>query len=433
MEMSINSRHRIWIEGACLAFLLALSFPALMKSQGKVTVRDIDGNYVLLRDGTPYYIKGAFGDGHLKDLLNLGGNTIRCWEGENTKALLDEAHKLGIAVCLGLEMGHENEKFNYNDPWMVKAQLAGFETVIKEYKDHPALLLWAIGNRGHVPHTNLKIWDAINAVAELVHDLDAKHPTVAVLPGIDVATVQLTRDRAPEIDILGFNVHNEDKDLPTKIRKYGWQGPFIITAWGASNPALAKTTAWKASIEMASSQKAHAMKIWHSKNVEEDKDLCLGSFVSYWGVHEVPTQSWYGLYLASGEGTEPLDMISYLWKGEWLSNRSPAIKPLTISGMGAEQNVLLQGGTEYNIVANTADPEDDPLTFSWEMIKESEQSYTLWTEGKKGDRVKGWKIEERGNSLRFQAPRESGYYRIYIYVSDGHNHTAYSNLPIMID
>ena len=61
----------------------------------------------LTRDGQPYLIKGVGGDKQLDKLEAAGGNSIRTWSAEKLEPILDEAHKLGLTVTVGLWLGHE--------------------------------------------------------------------------------------------------------------------------------------------------------------------------------------------------------------------------------------------------------------------------------------------------------------------------------------
>ncbi len=41
-----------------------------------------------------------------------------------------------------------------------------------EYKDHPALMIWSIGNELNHGATNPKVWDAVNEISEMIHEID---------------------------------------------------------------------------------------------------------------------------------------------------------------------------------------------------------------------------------------------------------------------
>src|SRR5687767_9412522 len=79
----------------------------------KVEVKKLNGQYQLMRNGEPYFIKGAGGYKYYERLKELGGNSVRIWstDGEDAKKYLDKAHELGLTVTLGLDMGHERKGF----------------------------------------------------------------------------------------------------------------------------------------------------------------------------------------------------------------------------------------------------------------------------------------------------------------------------------
>src|SRR5271166_6421159 len=64
--------------------------------QGKPAVVRVVKNgegWQLLRNGEPYFIKGAGGDGPRALLARAGGNSIRTWGADKLDALLDEAQR----------------------------------------------------------------------------------------------------------------------------------------------------------------------------------------------------------------------------------------------------------------------------------------------------------------------------------------------------
>jgi exo-beta-1,3-glucanase (GH17 family) len=87
-----------------LLLFFLLSFGCVWSQASKVEViTRSDGSFQLLRNGEPYYIKGAGGTVKLEELKNYGGNSIRTWGiAPDTDKILDEAHKLGLTVCFGI-------------------------------------------------------------------------------------------------------------------------------------------------------------------------------------------------------------------------------------------------------------------------------------------------------------------------------------------
>ena len=84
----------------------------------------------------------------------MGANTIRTWGcGSNTLSLLDSAQKNGLKVMLGLWLRHGrpgaegDDDFNYvTNKKGKKKQYDDIMEWVKMYKEHPALLLWGVGN-----------------------------------------------------------------------------------------------------------------------------------------------------------------------------------------------------------------------------------------------------------------------------------------------
>ena len=61
--------------------------------------------------------------------------------------MLDRALTNGLYVTLGLEIGRERLGFDYNDPGGGCPPIGGgLRREVLKFKDHPALIIWAIGN-----------------------------------------------------------------------------------------------------------------------------------------------------------------------------------------------------------------------------------------------------------------------------------------------
>ena len=77
--------------------MLFIAFSDKTYSQvSKVEVStNTQGNFELLKNGIPYYIKGAGAKDHFDLLVNSGANSIRIWSANNS-SLLDSAHQHGF-------------------------------------------------------------------------------------------------------------------------------------------------------------------------------------------------------------------------------------------------------------------------------------------------------------------------------------------------
>jgi hypothetical protein len=344
--------------GLLIFFVINTPVFAQSVSEGaiKVEIRENDGKFTLYRGGKPYYINGVGGQIYLDRAVAYGANSLRTWGAGEAINILDEAHKKGLTVLFGLWVGQERQGFDYDDAKAVQSQLDRFTEVVKTYKDHPAVLMWGIGNENDLMYENQKVWTAINDIAKMIHEVDPNHPTMNVTAGLDVAEVQLIKERAPHLDIYGINTYGELIGIDQKIRSYGWDGPYIITEWGPNGHWEVPTTAWGAPIEQTSAIKAQKYRQRYQQGIARDPDRCLGSYVFLWGQKQETTPTWYGLFTEDGEETEVMDELQQCWTGTWPENRAPHIESFTLNGLEAISSVYLKPGRKYTADVKITDP-----------------------------------------------------------------------------
>jgi hypothetical protein len=241
-----------------IKLILLFSFICLFKlSASKVEIISTATGFQLLKDGEPYYINGAGGTVKLEELKNYGGNSIRTWGIDaNTDKVMEEALKHGLTVCFGIWMGQERQGFDYANEMAVKSQLEEFRRIVRKYKDHPALLLWGVGNEMDLEYTNFDVWKHLEDICKMIKEEDPNHPTMAVTAGLDVAEVKLINRYTPSLDILGVNTYGDISYLPKAIKMYGWEKPYIVAEWGPYGWWEVAKTEWGASIEETSTEKA---------------------------------------------------------------------------------------------------------------------------------------------------------------------------------
>lgn len=119
-----------------------------------VYVEKENGNFRLIRNGQPFYIKGgAAHPDYLEELKAAGANTARIYDTINLKAILDQAHALDLAVVADIPMPklHSDGDF-YIDDRKFKTLKKRVERVVRMHKDHPALLYWNLGNELYYPY-----------------------------------------------------------------------------------------------------------------------------------------------------------------------------------------------------------------------------------------------------------------------------------------
>ena len=395
-----------------------------------------NGSHQLWVDGERYFIKGAgleFGQMNL--LAACGGNTFRTWRVDNGVAsaekILDQAEAEGLKVCMGLDLARERHGFDYSDAAAVRAQQAAVMADVSRLKDHPALLMWGLGNELNLRSKNARVWDAVESLCQDIKAIDSDHLVTTMLAGIDAETVADIKQRAPSLDFLSFQIYGEIDDLPAILRAAKYDGPYQITEWGPTGHWESPETDWGRSIEVTSGQKAQDISRRYHDIILADSDNCLGSYIFLWGQKQERTPTWYGLFLENGNRTEAVDVMQHAWSGQWPKNRAPHLAELTLNGQRAAQSVTVY--EQAAMVAEVAlQGSEDDLQFSWivrEEVERAQQSDGGDFEPTPPTVVEGLGVQ--GSQFSFAAPKP-GEYRVYCQINNKTNASAVANIPFRV-
>ena len=414
-----------------LAFGLNTVCGQNMYSPVKTTIAAKDSGFILQRAGKPYFIKGAGGTSYTDRLAAYGGNSIRTWDTKNGEEILTNADRSGLTVTLGLNVARERHGFDYYDTVAVKRQLEILRQEVRKYKNYPALLIWGIGNELNLEYKNPKVWDAVNDIAKMIHHEDPNHPATTMLAGVKKREIDFIKARCPDLDLLSVQVYGGLAKVPQELRAAGWEGPYMVTEWGSTGHWESVQTPWKAAIEETSSQKAEVYKSRYEASIKQDK-RCVGSYVFLWGQKQERTPTWYGLFTEKGEESEVVDVMQYLWTGNLPKNRAPHIDSLLLDNKKAGDFIYLQPEKEYIISVFTYDPDKDKLTARWELLPESTDLKNGGDRESRPSAIPESIIAKDLNHAVLKTPGKEGAYRLYVYISDGHNKVATGNIPFYL-
>jgi hypothetical protein len=166
------------------------------------------------RDG-PDYI-GSKADINL--MAALGVNTIRVYQPIENKAVLDAIHEAGMKVIVGIP---------YFDDCKIPGpdiKTGSYKDHINKFKDHPAILMWELGNefnyifkdhpewiKNDYPAwvgTGVQLWyKVLEDTAKAIHKIDNRHPVSTAngeLPDLESLA------KCPSVDVWGMNVYRWD-------------------------------------------------------------------------------------------------------------------------------------------------------------------------------------------------------------------------------
>jgi len=394
-----------------------------------VELQQLDGNWQLLRDGEPYQIRGAGGTGPLDRLAAAGANSVRTWNAVNVESVLDEAHALGMTVTVGIWLEHERHGFDYSDKDQVRAQLERAREAVLRYKDHPALLLWGVGNEMEVPETgdDPRIWAAVNDVAAMIKELDPHHPTMTVTAEIGGGRVEMIHNHVPAIDIHGINSYGGASSLAKRMRDAGATKPYVVTEFGPVGSWETPTTDWGAPFELTSTEKARFYRQSYQKSVLDNPDMALGAYAFLWGAKMEATATWFGMLLDDGSRLAVTDTMTELWSGEIPADLAPTIEPVTI-----DVATELEPGAEFAATTVVSDPEGEPLKLRWVLRPESGDYATGGDFRPALQDVKGAVLEAADGTAKIRMPDNPGAYRLFAYASDPAGNAATANIPLLV-
>lgn len=119
--------------------------------------------------------------------------------------VLDSAYANGVMVIMTVD-----EDGTYNQS---RAQ-----AVVAAYKDHPAILMWAIGNEWNINlfheqfATVMEAAQATENLAQLIQTWDPNHPVASIygeinIPGQSPGTAEIVNQICPSIDVWGLNIY----------------------------------------------------------------------------------------------------------------------------------------------------------------------------------------------------------------------------------
>jgi hypothetical protein len=175
----------------------------------------------------PANLAGEFAAWYQTDLPKMaamGANVVRVYHDFGTGPLatqvLDEFARRGLKVIVTVDSPRQG----------VVGDLANASAVVSAYKEHPAVLMWAVGNEWDLNNfgrfgTLAEAAGFVEQAAQLVKSLDTDHPVTTFMadphiPGVHPLspgrfpfqlarpyTSQIVNDLVPSIDVWGFNVY----------------------------------------------------------------------------------------------------------------------------------------------------------------------------------------------------------------------------------
>ncbi|HOW39314.1 MAG TPA: glycoside hydrolase family 2 TIM barrel-domain containing protein [Bacteroidales bacterium] len=416
-----------------LSFILSFAISSLQGQQNVVKIIKDNNSFSLEVNGNAFFIKGVVGDTFLEKVSQYGGNSIRMGSG---KEGLDKAQKLGLKVLVNLPANAERYGFDYNDTAAVRKQTDRIKEIVKNTKDHPAVLMWAVGNElDFIPPNNTfnpKVWDAVNYAAREIKKTDPDHPVMTVIGTSRMYKVADIVKRCPDLDLLGINSYGDIYTIGDTLRKYGWTKPYLIAEWGPDGYWEVKKTSWKAPYEQSGREKYDCYEKKYLSAMSTRNRNCLGSYVFYWsGFKQETTHTWFCMFDSTGLESPQVGLMHKMWTGMIKDNEAPIVDSLNVDNYIRYQDIIIDKGSRNSARVTASDPDNDELTFRWEIKPEAKYA-SYAGQGEVAPKPVPGLIEGSSPLISFRAPSEAGMYRLFVYAFDNKGHFSSDNLPILV-
>lgn len=397
-----------------------------------VFIREIDGEHVVFKNGKEFEIRGVSGNTYLKEAKEVGATVIRTWHEENAQAILDSAFKYELHVILGIYIPEPRNGYDYSSEEFINTQKNRITIIVNKYKNHPALLFWAVGNEVEYYPSRFIVWRQLNNFIKLVKTIDNKHPvTSAINP--DQMCIRYSKIFLRDMDILSINAFGEIGEVAEKLNMsmLGWDGPTMITEWGTNGAweELEKTT-WGAPIEKNSTTKAEIIRNRYNDIFLSSDCRYMGNFIFYWGHRHEYTNTWFSIFSEHGDKSEIFYEMKSLWNNSSEQNLPPKVKGIFINKKSAYDDIILKSNENYSASVNVED--SDSLRFSWKIVMDNifikESDFLIASDNKK-EKI-DFILSE--NSVSFDLNLKNGPYRLYVDIYDGNNNYGYANIPFYV-
>lgn len=402
---------------------------AAMAAHPTVEIVKTDKGYELRRNGQPYFIKGAAGNGSKQLLKEDGGNSMRTWSADGADADYAEANHYGLTMTQGIWLGHKDQGFDYHNLWQVWSQYFSVRQQVLRLKDQPALLMWGLGNEmeawGMEKDPSPVVWQNIEAMAKMMKHLDPNHPIMVAVKDITNGNIEALHHYCPDVDIVGINSYDGWDTLAQRYRAHGGTKPYILSEFGPYGPWTYpwKKNSWGALSEPSSTQKATLYEDAYRACAADP--LCLGSYAFLWGSKQEISATWFGMFLPDGAKLGAVDAMAEMW-GQKSPHPAPEILDISV-----REGARVAPGALVHAELKAANRGHDPLDVDWvlqsDVIEPSSDGF-VQPPPTHPEAIVAFNIRR----AVVRMPQSEGAYRLYAYIHNRHGGAAVANVPLFV-
>ncbi|MDT0390927.1 discoidin domain-containing protein [Streptomyces dubilierae] len=408
---------------------------------GAVEVTGSQGNWQLTVGGQPYTVKGltwgpAIADApkYLPDVKSMGVNTIRTWGTDGgTKPLLDSAAANGLKVVNGfwLQPGGgpgSGGCVNYvTDTAYKNTMLTEFTQWVEAYRNHPATLMWNVGNESVLGLQNCysgaeleaqrnAYTGFVNDVAKKIHSIDPDHPVTST--DAWTGAWPYYQRNAPDLDLYSMNSYGDVCGVREDWEQGGYTKPYLITEGGPAGEWEVPDDANGVPDEPTDVQKAEGYtKAWDC--VTGHRGVALGATLFHYGTEHDFGGIWFNLL---PDGLKRLSY--YAVKRAYTGTAGNDNTPPVVSAMAVSPASSAPAGGEFTVRADVRDPDGDPITHKIFLSGN-------YANGDKRLVEASWRSTGNG-TFAVRAPEKLGVWKVYLQAEDGRGNAGIETKSVKV-
>ncbi|MFD8251008.1 discoidin domain-containing protein [Streptomyces werraensis] len=408
---------------------------------GAVEVTGSQGNWQLTVGGQPYTVKGltwgpAIADApkYLPDVKSMGVNTIRTWGTDGgTKPLLDSAAANGLKVVNGfwLQPGGgpgSGGCVNYvTDTTYRNTMLTEFTKWVEAYRNHPATLMWNVGNESVLGLQNCysgaeleaqrnAYTGFVNDVAKKIHSIDPDHPVTST--DAWTGAWPYYRRNAPDLDLYSMNSYGDICGVREDWEQGGYTKPYLITEGGPAGEWEVPDDANGVPDEPTDVQKAEGYtKAWNC--VTGHRGVALGATLFHYGTEHDFGGIWFNLL---PDGLRRLSY--YAVKRAYTATAGNDNTPPVVSALAVSPASSAPAGGEFTVRADVRDPDGDPITYKIFLSGN-------YANGDKRLVEASWRSTGNG-TFAVRAPEKLGVWKVYLQAEDGRGNAGIETKSVKV-
>lgn len=412
---------------------IVLSLGSLEASE--VYIRGQKGSWYLEVDGKPYYVQGAGcglakgrnGEDYLKLAKELGANSVRTWgTDQGTKQYLDTADRYGLKVAAGIWLNNPTDdgRFSYihDEEYKARKRDEIFQYV-REYKEHPSVLMWIVGNEAIFftkdKKEKIALCKFLEGVIKEVHRLDPKHPVCYASASKE--DLPYLAKYAPSLDIVGMNEYGSIRTAHGAWDYLQFDIPYVFTEYGPYLSIDRPKDANAKPMELSDIQKAKKYKEF-IEQIISFKGYNLGGFVFHLGETTQESMTWWNI------NERGLKRASFWMIYEFYTGQKAPCVPVKIESLALSKQKNISPGEMIEVAVSTDNPGREDLIFEYAVSSAKENILQYYVNEYEEVEVFGV-----GPQVKLRTPLKQGVYRLYCFIKDKEGNVASQNKSISVE